>query len=124
MADLDDEAALAAFGLVRQAIETSRAPAPAGNVMDVVQPYLVRTHPQLANLPAGTMVDIELPAELRRLIALLAQVAGASFQAYIEARNGTEGVSVEELTGRLTVMEQAWLAEMMKEDGDAGPDQP
>lgn len=106
MADLQDEANLAAMALIRQAIEFSEAAGPAGSVMDVMEPYLKRAW-ELEGSPAGAF---DAQSALFKLLASLAQMGGVSFAQLLSARAGRV-LTRHELLAELDATEYRFITE-------------
>lgn len=109
MADLQDEANLAAMALIRQAIEFSEAAGPAGSVMDVMdvmEPYLKRAW-ELEGSPEGAF---DAQAALFKLLASLAQMGGVSFAQLLSARAGRV-LTRHELLAELDATEYRFITE-------------
>ena len=108
MSDMDssqENANLAGLALVRQAITYSDSPVPAGDVMEVLAPYLQRAWIEQGSPEGGFNAE---PA-LRVILAGLAQFAGVLYRAVATAHAGRR-LSKAELLARLDEFEHALVA--------------
>lgn len=102
----EQDADLVALALVRQAITYSDALSPSGDVGEVMVPYLDAEWER-----AGSPADgFDAGPALRKVIASLAQVAGACYSSLLSARLGREP-SKQEVLANLDELEHAMLAD-------------